>query len=411
MALGPDTTIGGRGEFRSGTVRRVPGFFGVGQQMAGQWALLDGTGAPVFLRAVHGVRNEPVGSDAPIVPDAASRLRAWGFNAVGVGGDGAGRDDGLAFLAGVDFLAVSHPLTGPDLRLPDVFAPDWPAKCEAHAAARCGRLAGVRELIGWVSDEDLRWAQSAGEGRPGLLQHCLSLEPNHAAYHASWEFALALYPGGLDAMARGWGVPFANKEVVREMTRNGAAIVSRGYLRDDARWTREFARRYFAATGAAVRAADPNHLFLGCRFRGPAGAAVLAEAAYPAADLCLAHWTELPPPGTAGSGPVLAGDVAWTGVIDLSSGRPAQASRQARLTSVERMLRRGRASLRRLARHPAVVGYVWGHWHDEPGEQPPFARGLVHPGGAEAREHTELLSDFNVRAESIRRAAAKTLSP
>jgi hypothetical protein len=71
------------------------------------------------------------------------------------------------------------------------------------------------------------------------------------------------------------------------------------------------------------------------------------------------------------------------------------------------MLRQGRAALERMARHPAVVGYVWRQWLDEPGEQPPFARGLVHVNGTEAREHTELLSAFNARAESLRRAPVR----
>jgi DNA gyrase/topoisomerase IV subunit A len=42
------------------------------------------------------------------------------------------------------------------------------------------------------------------------------------------------------------------------------------------RWTREFARRYFTTTTAAIRAADPNHLVLGCRCGGIVGAHVLA---------------------------------------------------------------------------------------------------------------------------------------
>ena len=79
---------------------------------------------------------------------------------------------------------------------------------------------------------------------------------------------------------------------------------------------------------------------------------------------------------------------------------------------MEWMLRRGRAALERMARHPVVVGYVWRQWLDEPGEQPPFARGLVHVNGTEAREHTELLTAFNARAETLRRAPArKTISP
>jgi hypothetical protein len=74
------------------------------------------------------------------------------------------------------------------------------------------------------------------------------------------------------------------------------------------------------------------------------------------------------------------------------------------LTTYERMLRRARSSLDRMARHPGVAGYFWAQWQDEPAEQPPFARGLVHVNGAEAREHVEVLAPFNLRAETLHRA-------
>jgi len=45
------------------------------------------------------------------------------------------------------------------------------------------------------------------------------------------------------------------------------------------------------------------------------------------------------------------------------------------------------------------------------GEQPPFAGGLVHENDAEAREHTELLTDINARAEDLRRTAALAALP
>jgi hypothetical protein len=98
---------------------------------------------------------------------------------------------------------------------------------------------------------------------------------------------------------------------------------------------------------------------------------------------------------------MLADDVNWVADDFL---RSIVDRRTPRLTSVERMLRKARSTLDRVARHPAVVGYAWAQWQDEPGEQPPFARGLVHVNGTEAREHTELLVQFNVRAEQLHRA-------
>lgn len=405
------------GVFRPATGRGTDGFFRAAQDAAGRWWLNDPAGALVFCRAVHEVRSPGAAGDVALLPDSVGRLRHWNFNTLGAGSDAAARDDGLAFLAAVDFCRHGPVIVAPRARLPDVFDPGWPRLAASRAAEVCPPLSADRELIGWITDDAVGWAQpsaghSTGAGetaRPSLLQICLSLEPAFAAYHAAWEFVLALHAGRLDAVARAWGTALANKEVVRELTRAERGIATRGYLRDEARWTREFARRYFTSAAAAVRAADPNHLVLGCRFRSAVGAHVLAESIYPAVDVAMPHWSELPANDASPSHPVIAGDVCWTDDAFL---RQLAGVRTRRLTTLERMLQRARAALERIARHPAVVGYAWGQWQDEPGEQPPFARGLVHVNGAEAREHTELLAQFNARAEALRRVAkSKTLQP
>ena len=407
-------------EFRWEAARGEPGFFRAVPDTIGRWWLVDAQDGAFFCRAVHGVRamaptdaaNDALGAaSGVVVPDPAARLRRWGFNAVGAGGRGVGQADGLAFFATADFCQEGPLIRAPGARLPDVFASDWPRRAADYALTVCAPLAEERAVVGWLSDDDLGWAQPAPahSARPTLLQICLSLEPGFAAYHAAWEFTLALHGGKIAAVARAWGVPLANKEVLRELTRTEQGIATRGYLRDTARWTREFARRYFAATSAAIRAADPHHLLLGARSAGPAGDSVRAEGVYPSIDVPLIGWNELPAAaaGTVASGPVLADNVCWTDEEFLRA--PAGTSR--RLTTVERMLRRGRAALERAARHPAVVGYVWRQWLDEPGEEPPFASGLVHANGAEAREHTELLAEINARAMALRCApAAEILS-
>ncbi len=396
------------GVIRAATIRGAEGFFRAAQDAVGRWWVLTPAGEPCFVKCVHGVRLAGGQGDGALPLDSAARLRAWRFNAVGVSAGTVGRDDGLPFMALADFARVGRQLVAPGLRLPDVFDPDWPLLAGHHAAVMAGPLQSCHDLIGWVTDDRLGWAQPAGTGRPSLLQLCLSLEPSFAAYHAAWEFALALHGGRIETLARAWGTVLPNKEVVRELTRAEIGLGTRGYLRDDARWTQEFARRYFTSTAAALRAADPNHLVLGCRFDGLVGPQVLSACVYPAVDVAMPDWRELPAPGNGPAGsPFLAGDVYWATPEFL---KLPTAARVLRLTSVEWMLRRGRTSLERTARHPAVVGYAWSQWQDEPGEQPPFARGLVHVNGAEAREHTELLTQFNVRAESLRHAASSFVS-
>lgn len=388
------------GIFRGGAVRGAEGYFRAGQDQQGRWWLIDPGGSPCFARGVHDVRRAGVSADGEMPRDPAVRLREWGFNVMGVGADAAVREDGVPFLASVEFCPAIRPIVSGEARLPDVFDPEWPRLAAARAAEVCGPLASSRELVGWVTDSALNWAGPTLAGRPSLLQICLSLEPGFAAYHAAWEFVLAHHGGRLESVAQAWHAELPNKEMVRELTRAEEGLGTRGYLRDDARWTRECARRYFSTTAAVIRAADPNHLVLGCRFSRAVGPQVLAECVYPAVDVAMPHWTELPPALPGSPQPALANDVSW---LDDERMRGARPGRARRLTSFERMLRRGRISLERLARHPAVLGYTWIRWEDEPGEQPPFGRGLVHVNGAEAREHTELLAQFNARAEALRR--------
>ncbi|MES1167446.1 MAG: hypothetical protein ABUL68_05525, partial [Pseudomonadota bacterium] len=214
--------------------------------------------------------------------------------------------------------------------------------------------------------------------------------------------------GGLEALAQAWEIALPNKEALRQLTRADTPVLSEGYRQDHARFTREFARRYFAVCAAAIRKYDTHHLILGCRFAGLPDAAVLAECVHPQVDvLSVDAGSGLPEAptdefGRAGAMPVLLGEFSWTGE---SLTRRAATGEWRGLTSVERMLARGRAGLQRAMAHPAVVGYAWPRWADTADDQPPFGGGLVHVDDREAREHTELLADLNARAAALRLAA------
>lgn len=374
MALPSDIS----GDFRAGTVRGAAGVFRVAQAVDGRWWLIDPEGRPFFMRAVNGVESAEGSPHDPV-----ARLRAWGFNTLGADAEPALRDEGLAFVGTVDFAAAGTAIRLGGARLPDVFDPAWPEAAALHAGEVCLPWCERRELVGWLADAGLGWAPANDEGRPTLLQLCLSLEPQFAAYHAAWEFTLAAHGGRIESLAKAWGVPLANKEAVRALTRGERGIATRGYARDDARWAAEFARRFYAVAAAAVRAHDPRHLVFGGR-----GAAHV--------DVTWIRTEEL---AAAGPGPVIAGDFTWVGAKFLSS-----AGRGRGLTTVERMLRRGRLALQRLAAQPGVVGYAWAQWRDGAAEQPPFAGGLVHANDTEAREHTELVAACNERLPGLHQA-------
>jgi len=362
----------------------------------GTWSLIAPDDELFSARAVNGVF-----ASADSTHDPIAQLRGWGFNALGAAAAGELRDEGLPFVATVDFSDAVSPIRAEGIRLPDVFDPEWGASAMLRASAVCPKWSDRRDLIGWMTDDALGWGGADGSGRSTLLQVCLSLEPSFAAYHAAWEYVLAAHAGQMSRVSRAWGTPIENKGVVRELTRGDRGLVSPGFLRDNVTWTREFARRYFAGASAAIRAHDNQHLILGAReaagIGGPTdGSAWLAECVFPLVDVAWVHTRNV---GRLAVDPQWAGNFSWAAPSYWNA--PAR-SRARAVTAVERMLRQGRASLRAVIAHPAVVGYSWDAWVDEPAEQPPFARGLVHRNHVEAREHTELLADLNHRVDTLR---------
>ncbi len=383
MALGGDLSEA----FRSETVRGVRGFFRVGQAREGAWWLIDPEGRAFFAAAVNEVEA-----------GEAERMRRWNFNALGAGAAEELRGDGWPWVGTVDFCAAGPTIRAAGVRLPDVFDPQWHERAGERAAEVCAPWVEERALIGWLADDGIAW----GRAGPTLLQVCLSLEPGFAAYHAAWEFVLALHRGSMAGLAKAWGAPIANKEVVREMTRADEALATRGYARDNARWTREFAQRYFATTAAAIRANDANHLVLGAREEPGAGAheVNVSELAAAVADVA---WVGFRDGGMLPAGPVWVGDFCWAREEFFGA---AGVRRAGGLTTVERMLRKGRRELQRTIAHPAVVGCAWVRWRDRAGERAPLGSGLVRADGTEAREHAELVADIQRRIGSLRSFSA-----
>ncbi len=441
MAHASDAPQPPSADFKPETIRGAAGFVRVGQTRSGQWWFIDPHGRPFFSCGVASVNRSgraggrsaqpgPYtdavarihGTEDPqkFVAAVLRRLRAWHVNTLGAWSTAEFFDRGMYYTEILEFRKIAPETTIKlgGASVPDVFDPKWAEACDQWAAAICLPRRESRDLIGYFTDHELGWAQlpplaksgrAAGRPlRPSLLQICLSLEPGFPAYHAAWEFALAAH-GTLEALAAAWEMALPNKEALRQLTRGDTPLLSPGYRQDHERFTREFARRYFAVCAATIRKYDANHLVLGCRFDGTPGAAVLAECVYPSVDVLSANEAREPSDerlneyGSAGSRPVLLGEFSWTG--DNFTRRAATGDLRG-LTSVERMLARGRAALARTMTHPAVAGYAWQRWADTPDDQPPFGGGLVHIDDREAREHTELLSDLNARAVALRLAAA-----
>ncbi|HEY0947543.1 MAG TPA: hypothetical protein VGD81_19830 [Opitutaceae bacterium] len=391
MARGCDATFSPLVDFKSETVRGGDGCFRVGQSRSGQWWLVAPDGSPFFGCGIEGVRRIEGG---PAVRGAVARLRGWHFNLLSAGSAVEFRGLGLPHLESLELRRAGDVLFRlGGAQLPDVFDPRWPAAC----VARVANVSATRDLIGLVTDAELGWAQpSAGgaEPRPSLLQICLSLDPRYAAYHAAWEFVLAPRGGELATLARAWRLVLPNRESLRQWTHEARAIATPGYLEDNARFTREFAQRYFRIAAAAVRDQLPGRLIFG------APCAVLPRGVRES----LASWSDVDlatAPVSGAERPVFVMGFNWT-----ASAATAVAAEPDSLSPLERMLRRGRSALEALVADPAVVGYSWSDYaQGDFLRDAPLSRGLLYENGWPAHQHVQPLASINARAEASRRAA------
>ena len=388
--------------------RGTPGYFRLGRTTAGVWRWVTPGGEPWELHGVNDVARGPadevyarlVGAslgdqDEPTFGDDVwRRLTAWGFNALG---PGAGEEVAEAGRPRVVELGLRLPELGgvrlAGIVLPDVFEARWVDGVEARVAVRVARWREDRDVVGYFTDGVLGWPGEARGGRPGLLQVCLSLEPSCAAYHAAWEFVLAPLGGELGAWGAAWGVEVPGRGYLRQWTQEDRVLDTAGYRRDEERFQREFARRYFAVTTAAVRRHDPYHLVFGPRWAAGTAGAVLAEAAG-AVD---AMW--LPGVATArawaageavaGDGPVVLDGFAWNREWFRTAGDPAW-------SELERMLANGRAVLTAALGQARCVGYTWAAWRaGDPWTVPPWPAGLVYDDERAVWAHVEPLAAIN----------------
>ena len=383
-------------DFQTETIRGTPGFVRVGRSRAGPWWLIGPDDRAFFACGVH--RDGGLIRTLPMAPAAD-----WGVNTLVIEGGVPPAGWAGAWIAAIRFrpAAPEAMIRLQGVQLPDVFDPGWARACQERAAELCPPGVDDPRLIGWMPDAGLQWPQVPGaRPRPALLQICLSLEPRFAAYHAAWEFVLAAYSGELSAVAAAWETPLPNKESLRLLTHEDQALDTAGYRHDEKRFTKEFARLYFSAVTAAIRAQDPAHLILGVI--PPDGPAAVAEAAgrsvdmlatSPGAEVAAAQREFWSGGATA---PVFLTGYSWAGgELAASPGR----------TPLEHMLERGRSALTAIVAHPAAIGYAWRDWSDLPEDRPPFGRGLVRVDGGTAREHTDLLTEINLAAEARHRAS------
>ena len=261
------------------------GFFHVTQQ-DGIWWLVSPQGNAfiskgvnhVSFRADHAPKldyspyqravQKKYGSEDAWAEAVVNRLRNWGFNTLGSWSSSSTFSHNMAYTVNLN-LATRAGADWQSGTVGDFFSDDFEKKIEAACRELCQPHKDNPWLLGYFTDNELRWGAD-WRSKLSLLEEYLRFEENAAGRKAALEFLKQRYTD-MAELNQAWGTNVASWEQLSQLGEiSGDAI-----KKDQAAWQEVVARRYFAICKKSIRRADPNHLILGCRFAGQAPEPVL----------------------------------------------------------------------------------------------------------------------------------------
>ncbi len=428
------------------------GFFTVAER-EGRWWLIDPEGKEFISKGVCHItyRGDSIGSTgrspyqeavaakygeaANWREAAAGRLLDWGFNSLGAWSDpelslvnhggrrlvdspildlGAGfvryrRQDAEAWLHGL---------------FPDVFDPAFEDYCRRRAQERCAPRKEDPSILGWFTDNELRWGPdwrgkdelltlflNLPEGAPGREAAIRLLEARYAdiaRFNHAWQTAFNSWAEL--GRAKQVPAPFVRKAVyaqdpAEERALDEADPRRASFVGDCETFLEQVAERYFRITREAIRAADSHHLNFGSRFAYVPPAPVRAAAGR-YLDVISFNCYQTDPTETVRSyavlgRPMIIGEFTFraadAGLANSKGAGPRVTTQTARADAFEHYVQQ-------LMREPGAVGYHWFQHNDQPkegrfdGENSNY--GVVNGKDEVYVELTRRISEVNRQAEA-----------
>lgn len=248
-----------------------------------------------------------------------------------------------------------------------LYSPDWKSCAEVAIREQASPLRENRNLIGYYIDNELNWDDEA-VGPRVYFDQLPTNDPNRCevvrVIRDTW-------PSVTD-FNRDWNTSFHDWAELEHHPKLPVGD-KHGYELLADRWLTHYARSYFQITTSLIRKYDPNHLILGCRYRGwappevPEGAKGLTDAQslnYYASDALL-DFSTFRSISHLSDQPLIVSEYTFHALDGRSGDRnlsrfPAQvADQEARAAGYREMTSR-------LARVPFVIGADWFQWMDEP---------------------------------------------
>jgi hypothetical protein len=361
-------------------VHGKPGFWRIAQTPDGVWWFVDAHDQTEFLNGVTTVQPQLLSFDParPAYASAdwdgqldteslghwadltASRIHAIGFKSLGAWCNPA--------------LHCGHLPMTQDLNVwrwvpytARLFSPDWRTAADYAIKSQTEPLKNNRNLIGYYTDNELSWDDNAVGARV-YFDDLPADDPNRRevlnVIEQTWP--------NLTSFNEDWNTKLKKWDELRGLAQLPMAS-NAAYDKLETRWLEHIARAYFEMTSTLVRKHDPNHLVLGCRYRGWMPAEVarasrgLTDAQslnYYASDSLLDSNTFRTLNEESGQ-PVVISEYSFHS-LDGRSGNVNHSRFPGEVRDQEARAAGYRLMTQRLARVTYVIGADWFQWMDEP---------------------------------------------
>ncbi|MCX7818396.1 MAG: hypothetical protein N2652_04185 [Kiritimatiellae bacterium] len=218
--------------------------------------------------------------------ETLTRLRSWGFNALGAGCDPSLWRRGLSHMIllalGESFASlgeefyIAPPEGRPGTAFPNVYHPNFAAWVRYQTMRRCVPNRRDPWLIGYFLDNELAWwgrwtaAPAKIVSATGLFDAAMRLPASHTAKQAACALIRRRANDDLEAARRVWTPSLKSWEQLASFDRLPSETADQIEIKSE--FLRDTAEHYFRVLCEAVRSADPEHLILGARFAGTEGA-------------------------------------------------------------------------------------------------------------------------------------------
>ena len=214
------------------------------QRIDGRWWLVTPDGYAFFSKGVDNVNFAPEAASSPKAPEdpaawakaTARQLHEWNFNTAGAWSASQLYGTGIVYAPVINMAGAVQRDVWLKGGVVDYFSPEFREAAGRVAERMCAPHAKDPWLLGYFTDNELRWGRDWRSGE-SLLEGYLKMPENSAGFRKASGFLKSRGHGGSELTDE-------DKNAFLEMA----------------------AAEYGRVTRDAIRQRDPNHLILGCRF-------------------------------------------------------------------------------------------------------------------------------------------------